>query len=463
MLRTYSALDLPFDYWALIWGGQELRTFALVPLKLDSERLPGKNFLTLGAKPLAHHLLDTLVQSELFEEIFIHASDERIMERLPKGLSWLPRPKELDGSQVKANELFNDSVSQIGEAFIFQTQVTAPFLSFSSIKRGLDAVRIEGFDSSTSVTAHKTFAWLEGSEKPLNYELEDIPRTQDIRSVLLETSGFYCFKTSGFLERRTRIHGKTKFIELGFEESVDIDYPEDFLVAQAILQVRDPQWRQIYTGRRDVNSQNFDKLVAFDLDGVLLDSLPGMKSAWEQAMSITGLDIAFKSYASQLGLPFPTILENLGVPKLLRDQVTETYFASSAREELAAPYPDTKSNLERLIQAGFRLAVLTSKPMESANRLISEHFEGLFSEVISPEQIVSGRAKPAPDGLLQITSSLGIDPKKTVYVGDMGVDYETANRANIEFFHAAWGYGEIDERNLNRFSSLGNLVDWMTR
>ncbi len=281
--------------------------------------------------------------------------------------------------------------------------------------------------------------------------------------MLLETSGFYCFKTSGFLERRTRIHGKTKFIELGFEESIDIDYPEDFLLAQALFQVRDPKWRQIYAGRRHGNSQNFDKLVAFDLDGVLLDSLPGMKSAWEQAMSITDLDIAFKSYASQLGLPFPEIMENLEVPEHFRDQVTEAYFACPAREELAAPYPDTKSNLERLVQAGFRLAVLTSKPMESANRLISKHFDGLFSSVISPEQVVSGRAKPAPDGLLQITSSLGIDPRKTVYVGDMGIDYETANRANVEFFHAAWGYGDIDERNLKRFSSLGKLVDWMTR
>lgn len=443
---------------------------AVVPLKVESARLRGKNFLFLGGRPLAHYLVTTLTRSELFDAVFIFCSSPRLLDYLPKGVQWLPRPPRLDSDAIKANELFQSAVETLPDEFeyVFLSQVTSPFLSENSFRRGVEALTLENYDSVFSVRSHMTYAWMEGRPEPLNYDPQDIPRTQDLAAIHLETSGFYGFRRQSYLQSGTRIHGRTKKIELGFAEAIDIDYPEDFVVAEHMLKgsgSSEPKGDSNQEDQRlsllqaDFKQEKFEHVV-FDFDGVLIDSLPSMAIAWIDATSALGIDIPFIHYKEQLGLPFPDICSSLGVDSDLAPQLADLYFGHQNYGKFRT-YEGVVDSIEQLLKNGIVISILTSKPKAQARAALDTL---PFSEQVllfSPEDIKSGRGKPAPDGLLEVVSTQGIDPKNTLFVGDMEADRECAKRAGIQFFHAAWGYGSDLPENLPSFSSISHLADWI--
>ena len=74
--------------------------------------------------------------------------------------------------------------------------------------------------------------------KPFNYELNNIPRTQDLPALYEETSGFYIYRSNVMTDLNRRIGDKPFIVEVGEIESVDIDEAEDFMIADAIYNYR---------------------------------------------------------------------------------------------------------------------------------------------------------------------------------------------------------------------------------
>ena len=75
--------------------------------------------------------------------------------------------------------------------------------------------------------------WKDG--KPFNYELDAIPRTQDLEPLYEETSGFYIYKSEVMTQMNRRIGNKPYIVEVGEIEGVDIDEAEDFEIADALF------------------------------------------------------------------------------------------------------------------------------------------------------------------------------------------------------------------------------------
>lgn len=111
---------------------------------------------------------------------------------------------------------------------------TSPFLESSSIQNALEKVLNPSlnYDSAFSVSKHSTFAWY--NHKPINYDLKYIPRTQDIESVYIETSGFYIFTRDLWVEHHQRIGFSPYLQTLSPIESIDIDTKEDFEFASLL-------------------------------------------------------------------------------------------------------------------------------------------------------------------------------------------------------------------------------------
>ena len=74
--------------------------------------------------------------------------------------------------------------------------------------------------------------WKDG--KPFNYDLDNIPRTQDLDPIYAETSGFYIFKPEVIKGLHRRIGNKPFMVEVSTIEAADVDEPEDFMIANAI-------------------------------------------------------------------------------------------------------------------------------------------------------------------------------------------------------------------------------------
>ena len=110
---------------------------------------------------------------------------------------------------------------------------TSPFIRPSTIEDAVARVESGEYDSAFSAERLQTFAWYEG--QPLNYSLEKIPRTQDLEAVYIETSAFFIFRREVWRQMHRRIGERAYTAVTDRIESMDIDNPDDFLLAEAVV------------------------------------------------------------------------------------------------------------------------------------------------------------------------------------------------------------------------------------
>ncbi len=211
-----------------------MKVIAVVPIKLNNQRLPNKNIKKFtNGKPLCHYILSTLLELDGISEVCVFCSSEEIKKYLPEGITFVQRSKELDSDATKMNDILKAfALIKPADCYIM-THATAPFISANSIKRGLNAFLSGEYDSAFSVKLLQDFLWR--NNRPLNYDLDCIPRTQDLEPIAEETSGFYIYNYDTICDLNRRIGQKPYLVEVSEIEAVDIDEPEDFVIADAIF------------------------------------------------------------------------------------------------------------------------------------------------------------------------------------------------------------------------------------
>lgn len=212
-----------------------MKIVAIMPIKLQNERLPGKNTMVLGDKPLLQHELDTLKDTKMLDEIIVYCSDEAVTEYLPEGVRFLKRPEYLDLPTSNFTQIFENFMSEVNADIYVYAHATAPFISLNTMVECIKAVKEEDYDSAFCATKIQDFLWENG--KPLNFDAANIPRSQDLNPIYRETSGVYVF-TKKVFEKYGRRIGVNPFIkEVSYKEAVDINNPEDFVLAKAMVNI----------------------------------------------------------------------------------------------------------------------------------------------------------------------------------------------------------------------------------
>lgn len=210
-----------------------MKTVAIVPMKLNNRRLPQKNTKSFtNGKPLCYYILSTLLKVEGIDEVYVYCSNPDICDFIPEGVKYLKRSASLDQDNTKMNEVLKCFANEVPADIYVMTHTTAPFVKVTSIKKGLDAVVSGEYDSSFAAKKLQDFLWKDGI--PFNYELDNIPRTQDLPPLYEETSGFYIYEKTVMTEFGRRIGNKPYIVEVGEIEGIDIDELEDFIMADAI-------------------------------------------------------------------------------------------------------------------------------------------------------------------------------------------------------------------------------------
>jgi CMP-N-acetylneuraminic acid synthetase len=210
-----------------------MKTVAFVPIKQNSERLPNKNFLFLGDKPLFMYIIETLCESELIDEVYIFSNADFSYYSLPVNVKILERDYSLDLDIAKGIDIYTEFANKVSADIYVLSHATAPFVTVSSINKSIELIKTTNYDSVFSARCYKTYAWYRN--KPLNFELSDIQKTQDLEAIYLETSGLYVFRSSVILRGMSRVGVNPFILEVGEKESIDIDYEEDFLKAVKYL------------------------------------------------------------------------------------------------------------------------------------------------------------------------------------------------------------------------------------
>lgn len=209
------------------------KVVAFVPLKLNNERLPGKNTKKFSdGKPLVECILSTLKKVNNIDEIYVYCSDARIQDYLPEGVKYLTRSAQLDLSSTKINEVLSAFACDCPAEIYVLAHATAPFIRAESIEVGVERVLSGAHDSALTVHKMQEFMWRDG--EPMNYDLAKIPRTQDLEPVYVETTGLYIYKQELINKKNKRIGDTPFLVEVSKIESVDINEPIDFDIANAI-------------------------------------------------------------------------------------------------------------------------------------------------------------------------------------------------------------------------------------
>lgn len=206
-----------------------MRTVAFVPIKLKSQRLPHKNILPLAGHPLCWHITNSLLHIKTIDEVYVYCSDDCIKNHLPEGVILKQRDKRLDGDNVKGFEIYKKFIEEVKADIYILAHTTSPFIKKESIENALGHVLSGENDSAFSAKRIQTFAWYKNS--PINYDLNDIPRTQDIEPIWVETSAFFMFRKEVFTEHNRRIGFNPYIHEVRGIEALDIDEKEDYELA----------------------------------------------------------------------------------------------------------------------------------------------------------------------------------------------------------------------------------------
>lgn len=209
-----------------------MKIVSFIPIKLNNQRLPGKNTMLLNGKPMCKYIFDTINSIDNIDEKYVYCSDESIKEYMPEGLIFLKRDTYLDGFQIKGLEIIDSFIKDVDADIYILTHVTQPFTKSSSLKEALEKVVSGKNDSAFSAVCLRDYMWING--KPANYDIKNIVRTQDLEPVYMETGAFFIFRKEVFTELGQRIGNNPYIYTIDQFEAVDIDTAEDFEFAEVV-------------------------------------------------------------------------------------------------------------------------------------------------------------------------------------------------------------------------------------
>lgn len=215
-----------------------MKTACFIPIKANSERVPGKNFRPLNGKKLYEYICEHVKQADVFDDVFVDTNSEEITAYAQQmGFNTIERKPELAQNTANGNDLLVHHYLQFPQYdYYFQLFATAPYLQPETIKVCVEKLTgSEEYDSCFTATENHGFYWL--ANNPINYRPGILPRSQDMLAVVEETTGLYGICRSSLERYRCRIGRKPYIHTVGKFEAVDINTEEDLEVAQYIGRV----------------------------------------------------------------------------------------------------------------------------------------------------------------------------------------------------------------------------------
>lgn len=203
----------------------------------------------------------------------------------------------------------------------------------------------------------------------------------------------------------------------------------------------------------------------FDLDGTLVDSLPGIKSSTRIAIAQVLPEVGMPDLRAMIGPPIATMFArawpDLEPEKLacLLAAFRSHYFEEGCLE--SRPFPGVPETLLRVHAAGVRLFVLTNKPAAPAQKILDTlGLAQFFTTVMAPDS-VKPPLRLKPEGALLLMEKFGLKPGETTLVGDGADDAASADACGFRFIAAAYGYGTAAasaKLRIEKFSEIERLL-----
>ena len=188
------------------------------------------------------------------------------------------------------------------------------------------------------------------------------------------------------------------------------------------------------------------KLVIFDLDGTLLNTIADLANSTNYALKVLGYPIHEPDkYNFMVGNGINKLFER-ALPdgekteeNVLRVRQEFVPYYDQHNADKSRPYPGVTELLETLQTAGMQLAVASNKYQAATEKLIAHYFPNIkFTAVFGQREGIP--VKPDPIIVKEILQIAKVQEEETLYVGDSGVDMLTAINAGVTSCGVTWGF-----------------------
>ena len=214
------------------------------------------------------------------------------------------------------------------------------------------------------------------------------------------------------------------------------------------------------------------KLIIFDLDGTLLDTLGDIANSTNYALSQYNFPTHdTHQYCLFIGNGLVKLIERAlpadkrtdDIVSMVKNEFLKHYFVHA--EELTKPYEGISGLLNTLRDMQYSLAIASNKTHPATVSLAKRFFPGItFTDVFGQRE--GYPAKPNPGILNEIIANAGVNKSEVLYVGDSGVDVSTAKNAGVDFIGVLWGFRpqkELEDLGASTFvkncSELLNIIE----
>jgi len=208
-------------------------TTVVIPARGGSKRIPGKNLVNLNGKPLMSYAIQSSLK--ITGEVYV-STDCPEIERvaIEYGAKVIKRPDAISTDFCKTNSAIEHFLTEIEDVNVFAcVQATTPLMEWGYLKEGFDKINCGKFDSIISVCESKKFYWT-SEGKPINFSIQNRPRTQDMEKRYAENGAFYITTKKGFFENKSLMGGNVGFVVTPDIISLEIDDLQDLQLVSSV-------------------------------------------------------------------------------------------------------------------------------------------------------------------------------------------------------------------------------------
>ena len=220
---------------------------AFIPVRGGSKSIPLKNIKPFCGKPLVYWNVQALQETSVIDRIVV-ATDSVDIEEAVKTFGFSKVEVYRRSAENASDTASTESVMleylkacplQNNDLFML-VQATSPLTRTEDFSSAVKIYNASDCDSLLSCVRTKRFFWTEDGES-INYDYRNRPRRQEFDGLMMENGAFYINRVENILRDKNRLSGKIAVYEMPEFTSVEIDEPEDWVIAESIMKKHSPE------------------------------------------------------------------------------------------------------------------------------------------------------------------------------------------------------------------------------
>ena len=212
-----------------------MKIVTIILARGGSKGIPKKNIVKINGKPLISYTID-VAKKTLANNIWVSTDCSEIKQvALQCDVNVIDRPNNISGDLASSEEALLHFANNVDfDAMVF-IQPTSPLVNKEDIDTGINLILKQNYDSVFSVYKEHWIPRWSLSVKPIDWDIQNRPRRQDINENYVENGAFYITTKEQFINSKLRYGGRIGTIEMPLSRNFQIDTFDDLKLIESLI------------------------------------------------------------------------------------------------------------------------------------------------------------------------------------------------------------------------------------